>query len=143
MSFFVIVVYFSFNTHKVEIVIKKYIHMHLNILDLKIKIFCDLQVFVLSSIPKYENSGIAEMLQKRYNTEIRKCTFKNSSNALQITSTSKWFSHISNQVAGICLLRASNPTRFIELSSLLFISVLLKIWIKKQTHLFELYRSKK
>ena len=117
--------------------------MHLNILDLKIKIFCDLRVFVLSSIPKYENPGIVEMLQKRYNTEIRKCTFKNSSNALQITSTSKWFSHISNQVAGICLLRASNPTRFIELSSLLFISVLLKIWIKKQTHLFELYRSKK
>ena len=89
LSFFVIVVYFSFNTHKVEIVIKKYIHMHLNILDLKIKIFCDLRVFVLSSIPKYENPGIVEMLQKRYNTEIRKCTFKNSSNALQITSTSK------------------------------------------------------
>ena len=54
-------VYFSFNAMKVEIVIEKHIHMHLNFIDLKIKFFRDFWVFVLSSVPKNENSEIKKM----------------------------------------------------------------------------------
>ena len=46
---------------KVEIVIEKHIHMHLNFIDLKIKFFRDFWVFVLSSVPKNENSEIKKM----------------------------------------------------------------------------------
>ena len=44
--------------------------MNLNIIDPKIKIFCDFRVFVLSPIPKYETSEITEILQKHHNTEL-------------------------------------------------------------------------
>ena len=44
--------------------------MHLNIIDPKVKIFRDFRVFVLSSIPKNENSEITEILQKGRNTEM-------------------------------------------------------------------------
>ena len=42
------------------------------------KIFRDFRVFVLNPIPKYENSEITELLQKGRNTELPKCSFKNS-----------------------------------------------------------------
>ena len=42
-------VYFSFNAQKVEIVIEKQIHMHLNFIDPKIKIFLDFWVFVFKN----------------------------------------------------------------------------------------------
>ena len=54
------------------------IHMYLNFADLKIDIFRDFRVFVLSPIPKNENSEITEILQKRYNTKITECSLKNS-----------------------------------------------------------------
>ena len=44
--------------------------MFLKFADPKIKIFHDFWVFVLSPIPKNENSEITEILQKRHNTEI-------------------------------------------------------------------------
>ena len=66
----VLFICFSFNAEKVQIVVEKQIHMHLNSIDPKIKIFCDFRVFVLSPIPKNENSEITEILQKHHNTEI-------------------------------------------------------------------------
>ena len=60
----VVVVYFSFNAQKVEILIEIQIHMHLNFIDPKIKISRDFRVFVLSPIPKNENSEVTEILQK-------------------------------------------------------------------------------
>ena len=101
----------------------KKIHMHLHIINTKIKIFRDFHVFILSLIPKCENSKFTEMPQNCHNTQIWECSFKNSWDALQITSTSKWFTYISSQVPGACLLRASNPSRLIKLSSFLLISV--------------------
>ena len=68
--FFVSVVYFSVNAQKAEIVIEKQIHMYLNFIDKKIKLFRDFWVFVLSPIPKNENSEVAEVQQKPQNTEI-------------------------------------------------------------------------
>ena len=65
--------------------IEKQIHMYLNFADLKIDIFRDFRVFVLSPIPKNENSEITEILQKRYNTKITECSLKNSWDVLQIT----------------------------------------------------------
>ena len=67
-SKFFVVVYFSFKAQKIEVVIK--IHMHLNFIDPKIKIFRDFWVFVLSPIPKNENPKITEILQKGHNTEM-------------------------------------------------------------------------
>ena len=52
----------------------------------KLKIFRDFRVFVLRPIPKNENSEIFEILQKRHNTVIWECRFRNSWNAVQITS---------------------------------------------------------
>ena len=49
---------------------EKQIHMHLNFIDQKKKIFCDFQVFLMSPIPKNENLEITEILQKHHNTEI-------------------------------------------------------------------------
>ena len=60
----------SNNTQKVEVVIEKQIHMHLNFVDTKIKIFRDFRVFTFSPIPKNKNSEITEILQKRHETEI-------------------------------------------------------------------------
>ena len=74
--------------------IEKQIHMYLNFADLKIDIFRDLRVFVLSPIPKNENSEITEILQKRHNTEIRECSLKNSLDVLQITNKSQYDSAI-------------------------------------------------
>ena len=116
-----VVVYFSFNAQKVEIEIEKKIHMHLNIVDWKMNIFCNFQFFVLSPILKYENSETTEMLQKRQNTEIWECNIKNSSDALRITPTLNWFSHIPNEVPSACLLRSFNSSRFIKLGWFLFI----------------------
>ena len=44
--------------------------MYLNFADPKIEIFRDFRVFVLSPIPKNENSEITEIHQKPQNTEI-------------------------------------------------------------------------
>ena len=88
----------------------------------KLKIIRYFRVFVLRPIPKYENSEITEMLQKCHNTELWECSFKNSWDVLQITSASKWFTHIPNQVPGVCLLRAPKPSRFIKLSSFSYFS---------------------
>ena len=63
-------VYVSFNTKTVKIMVKKQIRMHLNVINPKIKIFSDFWVFVLSLIPKNENSEITEILQKRHNTKM-------------------------------------------------------------------------
>ena len=95
----------SFNTQKVKIVIKKQVHIHLSFIDPKIKIFRDFWVFILSSIPKNENSEITEILQKGHNTEMWECSFKSSWNAVQMTSNSKSFSHIANLVAGIWVFK--------------------------------------
>ena len=62
--FFFVVVYFSVNTQKAEIVIEKQIQMYLNFIDTKIKLFRDFWVFVLSPIPKNENSKVTEIHQK-------------------------------------------------------------------------------
>ena len=70
LFFVCLFVFFSFNVQKVETVIKKQIHIHLNFIDPKIKIFRDFQVFVLSPIPKSKNSEITEILQKCHNTKI-------------------------------------------------------------------------
>ena len=63
-------VYVSFNIKTVKIMVKKQIRMHLNVINPKIKIFSDFWVFVLSLIPKNENSEITEILQKRHNTKM-------------------------------------------------------------------------
>ena len=102
--------FFNFNAQKVEIVIEKQIHMHLNFIDQKTKLFRDFRISVLSSIPENENWQITEILQKRHNTEIWECSFKNSWNTVQVTSDSKLFSHIANHVAGFgLLLKAFDP----------------------------------
>ena len=109
--------------------------MHWNFIDLKIKFFRNFRSFVVSPIPKNENSEITEILQKYPNTEIWESSFKNSWDVLQITYISMWFSHIPNQVTVSCFLRASNPSRFIKLNSHLYISVLVltksKYWTQK------------
>ena len=68
--------YVSFNTQTVKIVVKTHIHMHWSLTNLKIKIFREFRVFVLSPTPKNENSEITEILQKRQNTEMWECRFK-------------------------------------------------------------------
>ena len=77
--------------------------MQLNFIDPKIFFLRDFHVFVLSPIPKNENSEITEVLQKGHNTEMWEweCGFKSSWNAGQMTSNLKSFSHIANLVAGI------------------------------------------
>ena len=44
--------------------------MHLNFVDPKVDIFRNLRIFVLSPIPKNENSEITEIHEKPQNTEI-------------------------------------------------------------------------
>ena len=44
--------------------------MYLSVINPKIKISHDFRVFVLSPIPKNENSEITEILQKGHNTEM-------------------------------------------------------------------------
>ena len=68
---------------------EKQIHMYLNFADLKIDIFRDFRVFVLSPISKNENSEITEILQKCHNTEIRECSLKSSLDVPQITNKSQ------------------------------------------------------
>ena len=107
--------YVSFNTQKVEIVIKKQVYIHLSFIGTKIKIFRDFQVFVLSSIPKNENWEIREILQRGHNTEMWKCIFKSSWNAVQMASNSKSFNYVANLVAGIWGLKAFNACGYINL----------------------------
>ena len=102
VCFLFFIVCFTFNAQKVEVVIEKQIHIHLNFIDPKIKIFRNFQDFVLSPIPIPKNSEIMEILQKRHDTKIWECSFKNSWNAVKITSNSKLYSLIANHVAGIC-----------------------------------------
>ena len=108
-------VYVSFNTQIVKIVVKKQIHLYVSVINPKIKTFRDFRVFVLSPIPKNENSEITEILQKGHNTEMWECSFKSSWNAVQMTSNSKSFSHIANLVAGIWGLKAFDPSGYINL----------------------------
>ena len=117
--------YFSFNAQKVEAVIEKQVHMHLSFMNQNI--YLDFLVFILSCIPKKKNSEITEILQKRHNTKIWQCSFENNWDDLQIPKMPIWFSLILNQVLGICLLRFSNPSRFIKWKSFLHISVLVLI----------------
>ena len=107
--------YVSFNTQKVEIVIKKQVYIHLSFIGTKIKIFRDFRVFVLSSIPKNENSEIKEIPQRGHNTEMWKCIFKSSWNAVQMASNSKSFNYVANLVAGIWGLKAFNACGYINL----------------------------
>ena len=76
--------------------------------------------------PKGGNSEIMETLQKLKMQH-------------HMTLNEKWFRHIANYVAGMCLLRASDSSRFIKLSQFLFMSVLknqkVKIVVKKQTRM--------
>ena len=60
----------------------------------KIKIFRNFRVFVLIPIPISETSKITEILEKRYNAELWECSFKNSWNTAQMTTSSKWFTDI-------------------------------------------------
>ena len=130
-------VYVSFNTQIVKIVVKKQIHLYVSVINPKIKTFRDFRVFVLSPIPKNENSEITEILQKGHNTEMWECSFKSSWNAAQMTSNSKPFSHIANLVAGIWVLKAFDPPGFINLISFFTMSVLtlkkLKQWSKNMS----------
>ena len=89
-------VYFIFNAQKVELVVKKLIHMDLDFTDLKTNIFCNFRVLAMSQKRKLGNYETKIILIK--NTKIWDYTFKNSRNALQITPMSKWFSHIPNQL---------------------------------------------
>ena len=56
---------------------------------------------------------------------------------VQMASNSKWFNRIVGHVAGICLLRASNLSRFIEfiLANAIFDTQKVKIVIVKQIHM--------
>ena len=94
--------------------IKKQMPMYLNSADPKIKIFRDFRVFVLSPIPKGENSEITEIYQKPQNTEIWECNFKNPWIIVQMTSFSKWSSHLANHVPYVS--RDSDNCRFVKLS---------------------------
>ena len=53
-------------------------HIHLNFIDPKIKIFRDFQVFVLNPVPKNKNSEIKKILQKRRITDVLEYSFKSS-----------------------------------------------------------------
>ena len=77
--------------------------MQLNFVDPKIFFLRDFHVFVLSPIPKNENSEITEVLQKGHNAKMWEweCGFKSSWNAGQMTSNLKSFNYIANLVAGI------------------------------------------
>ena len=78
--------------------VKTQIHMHWSVINQKIKTFRDFRVFVINPIPKNGNSEIREIHQK---PKILKCgyvTSKTFENAVQKTSTSKWFSHIADHI---------------------------------------------
>ena len=60
-------------------------------------------VFVSSPIPKNKNPEITEIHQKKQNTEIWECNFKDSLNVVQMTSFSKWLSYLANYVPYFCL----------------------------------------
>ena len=108
--------YVSFNTQTVKRVVKTQIHIHWSLIRLKIKIFRDFGVFILRPTGINENSEITQILQKRQNTDIWDCSFKNNWNAVQITSTSKSFCHVANHVSGIWVLKAFDPSGFFNLS---------------------------
>ena len=74
--------------------IKKQIYMHLNFVDSKIKILCDLQFVVLSPIPKNKNSEIREILLNRRKTEISECSFFKRWNPVQMTLNSQPFTDV-------------------------------------------------
>ena len=139
-------VYVSFNTQIVKMVVKKQIHMYVRVINLKIKIFPDFRVFILSPIPKNENPEITGILQKGHNTEMWECSFKSSCNAVQMTSNSKSFSHIPNLVAGIWVLKTFESSGFINLISFWLCQFQhSKSWNndrKTGPHASELYRSK-
>ena len=67
----------------------------------------DFQVSVSGHKPEKEKSEITENLQKHHSTVIWECSFK--TNIVEMKPDWKWFSCIADRVAGICLLRASNP----------------------------------
>lgn len=60
--------YFIFNAQKVELVVKKLIHMDLNFTDLKTKIFCNFWVLAMSQKRKLGNYETKIILIK--NTKI-------------------------------------------------------------------------
>lgn len=89
---------------------KSKIQTHLNSIESKLKIFGDLGVSVLSSIPKSKNMKIAEILQKHHNAEMCQYCTKNIWHVGQTISSSKWFGHIDNHIASSCLLRVSDSS---------------------------------
>ena len=101
-------------------------------------IFRSFWVFVLSPIPKNENSEITETHQKPQNTEMWVHNFKNSRNIVQITSKLQWFSYIANHATANWVLKAFNSSEYIKLSPFLFMSVLtqtVKKVVKTQIHM--------
>ena len=104
----------------------------------KIKIFRGIRGFVLSPIPKSESSEITEILRNNLNAKIKKCNFKEqlrcSSNHINVSMIQP-----VPKVLHICFPRASNPSRFIKLSSLLFFSFStqkVEVMIKKQIQMY-------
>ena len=87
-------------------------------------IFRSFRVFILSPIPKNENSEITETHQKLRKTKTCVRNFKNPRNIVQITSKLQWFSHIANHAAATWVLKAIDPSEYIKLSLFLFMSVL-------------------
>ena len=76
--------------------------------------FRSFRVFVLSPMPKSENSEITETHQKPRNTEIWLGNFKNPRNIAQITSKLQWFNHIANHAVAIWILKAFDPSEYIN-----------------------------
>ena len=85
-------------------------HIYLSFIDPKIKIFRDFRVFVLSSIPKKENSEITEILQKSITI---KCE-----NVVEMLF--KWHK-TKNQVPSCCLFRIFDPMGFTHVSPFMII----------------------
>ena len=63
-------------------------------------------------------------LKSTITLEYENAASKTSCNAVQVTSNSKWFSHIANQIASICFMRAFGVSRLKKMNPFLFISVL-------------------
>ena len=60
-------------------------------------------------LSKNKASEITEIQPKFHDIELSECSFKNRCSAAQMTSNSKWFSHITNHIRGISLVIAFAP----------------------------------
>ena len=116
--------------------IKKEVHICLNFPDPRTEIFRDFRVFGLSPILNKENSEITEIHLKPQNTELGERNFKNSWNIVQMTSVSKWFSHLANHVPHFFLSRDSDPSSFVVVVYFSFNTQKVEIVIEKQIHMY-------